>query len=62
MKKLLKTESLGSNVENLGKLSVHQMKNDHGLASTFVAKAFPDLTDACEAQSGEQAKQDQKPS
>ena len=40
--KVSKTSLLASKMEKLGKLSVDEMKKDHRLFSTLVAKPFPD--------------------
>ena len=40
--KVSKTSLLASKMEKLGKLSVDEMKKDHRLVSTLVAKTFAD--------------------
>ena len=55
----LKTRPVGSNVENLGKLSVAEVKNDHRLASIFLAKPLPYESYASEPQTGDEAEEDE---
>ena len=59
VKKVCKRCWLASNVENLGKLSVEKMKNDHGLVSIFIAKPLSKQFESREPQSGKQTEQDQ---
>lgn len=55
-----KTTVVASNVENLGKLSIHQVKNNHRLVSTFIAKPFSNHLQARERQPRKQTEEDEQ--